>query len=60
MVDHSHQEFDFIREQIFDIIKCENFLFGNNTINEGILNTKSIENNPKQELAQLHSNFQTP
>jgi len=40
VVDHSHRGFDVIREQEFDIIKCENFVFENNTINKGILNVK--------------------
>ena len=40
MVDHSHREFDVIREQMFDIIKGENFVFENNTLNVGILNAK--------------------
>ena len=38
MVDHSHRKFDVIREQGFNIIKCENFVFENNTLNEGIMN----------------------
>ena len=40
MIDHSHQEFDVIKEQAFDAIKGEFFLFKNNTLNEGMLNTK--------------------
>ena len=40
MVDHSHRGFDVIREQGFDIIKGENFIFENNTLNEGMLNAK--------------------
>ena len=40
MVDHSHGGFNVIREQGFDVIKCEIFLFENNTLNEGMLNTK--------------------
>ena len=35
MVDHSHRGLDVIREQGFDIIKCENFIFENNTYNFG-------------------------
>ena len=31
----------------FDIIKGENFVFENNTLNEGMLNVKQIENNKK-------------
>ena len=38
MVDHSHRGFDVIREQGFDVIKGENFVFENNTLNEGMLN----------------------
>ena len=38
MVDHSHREFDVNREQGFDIIKDENFVFENNTLNEGTMN----------------------
>jgi len=38
VVDHSHQEFDVIREQGFDIIKGENFVFENNTLNKGMMN----------------------
>ena len=40
MLDHSYRRFDAIREQEFDIIKNEFFLFGNNTLNEDMLNTK--------------------
>ena len=47
MVDHSHWGFDVIREQEFDIIKGENFVFENNTLNEYMLNAKHIENNKK-------------
>ena len=47
MVDHSHRGFDVIREQDFDIIKGENFVFENNTLNEGMLNAKQTENNKK-------------
>jgi len=47
VVDHSHRGFDVIREQKFDIIKCENFVFENNTLNEGILNVKQTKNNKK-------------
>ena len=47
MVDHSHREFDVIREQEFDIIKGENFIFESNTVNEGMLNAKQIKNNKK-------------
>ena len=32
--------FDITREQIFDIIKSENFVFKNNTLNEDMLNVK--------------------
>jgi len=38
VVDHFHQEFNVIREQRFDIIKCENFVFENNILNEGMMN----------------------
>ena len=47
MVDHSHREFDVIREQEFDIIKGENFVFENNMLNEYMLNAKQTENNKK-------------
>jgi len=40
VVYHSHRRFDVIREQEFDIIKNENFVFENNMLNEGMLNTK--------------------
>jgi len=40
VVDHSHGEFDVIREQRFNIIKGENFVFKNNTLNETMLNAK--------------------
>ena len=46
MVDYSHRVFDFIREQEFDIIKGENFVFENNML-KGMLNAKQIENNKK-------------
>ena len=47
MVDHSHPRFDVIKEQRFDMIKDENFVFENNTLNEGMLNViqKTIKNN---------------
>ena len=48
MVDHSHREFNVIREQRFDIIKGGNFVFENNTLNEGILNVILRENNKKK------------
>ena len=57
MVKHSHQWFDVIKEQGIDIIKGENFVFGNNTLNEGMLNVKQIENNKK--LLTFWSNFLT-
>ena len=44
MVDHSHREFDVIREQKFDIIKGENFVFENNTLNEGMMNAIKTKN----------------
>ena len=47
MLNHSHRRFDVIREKEFDIIKGENFVFENYTINEGMLNTKQTENNKK-------------
>ena len=47
MIDHSHREFVVIREQKFDIIKGENFVFENNTLNECMLNTIQKENNKK-------------
>ena len=51
MVDHSHRGFDVIREQEFDIIKGENFVFENNTLNKGIFsvfeNAKQTKNNKK-------------
>ena len=40
MVDHSHRGFHVIREQKFDIIKGENFVFENNALNEDMLNAK--------------------
>jgi len=40
VVDHSHQGFDVIREQGFNIIKGEIFVFENNTLNECMLNGK--------------------
>jgi len=40
VVDHSYREFEVIREQGFDIIKSENFVFENNMLNEGMLNVK--------------------
>ena len=43
MIDHSHRGFDVIREQEFVIIKGENFVFENNTVNEGTLNAKQTE-----------------
>ena len=45
MVDHSHRGFNVIREQGFDIIKGEKFVFENNTLNEGMLNVKHTKNN---------------
>ena len=47
MVDHSHRGVDVIRDQGFDIIKGENFIFENNTLNEGMLNAKQTKNNKK-------------
>ena len=44
MVDHSHRGFDVIREQGFDIIKGENFVFENNTLNEGMMNAIKTKN----------------
>ena len=44
MVDHSHREFDVIRKQGFDIIKGENFVFENNTLNEGMMNAIKTKN----------------
>ena len=46
MIDHFHRE-DVIREQRFDSIKDENFVFKNNTLKEGMLNAKQTENNKK-------------
>jgi len=43
VVDYSHREFDVIREQEFNIIKCENFYI----LNAGMLNNKQTKNNPK-------------
>jgi len=48
VVDHSHREFDVIREQEFDIIKGENFVFENSMLNEDMLNVKHMENNKKK------------
>jgi len=50
VVDHSHREFDVIREQWFDIIKCENFVFENNTLNEGMINTIKTKKLKKNDL----------
>jgi len=36
----SHRGFDVIRKQGFDIINGEDFVFENNTLNEGMLNAK--------------------
>jgi len=47
VVDHSHRGFDVIREQMFDIIICGNFVFENNTLNEGMLNAIQRENSKK-------------
>jgi len=47
MVNHSHQEFDVIRQQGFDIIKDENFVFENNTLNDCMLNAKQTKKNKK-------------
>ena len=47
MVDYSHRGFDVIREQWFEIIKGENFVLENNTLNEGMLNANHTENNKK-------------
>jgi len=47
VVDHSHRGVDVIRDQGFDIIKGENFIFENNTLNEGMLNAKQTKNNKK-------------
>ena len=47
MIDHSYRGFDVIREQGFYIIKGENFVFENNTLNECILNAKQTKNNKK-------------
>ena len=45
MVDYSNRGFDVIREEDFDIIKCENFVFKDNMLNENMLNAKHTENN---------------
>jgi len=50
VVDHSHWGFDVIREQGFDIIKCENFVFENHTLKEDMLSVKHTENNKKNDL----------
>ena len=47
MLDHSHRG--------FDIIKGENFVFENNTLNKGMLNVKQTQNNKK--WLTLGSNF---
>ena len=47
MVNNFHRRFDVIREQEFDIIKRDNFVFENNMLNEGMLNAKQTENNKK-------------
>jgi len=43
VVDHSHQEFDAIRKQGFNIIKGGNFVFENNTLNESMSNVKQTK-----------------
>ena len=48
MVNNFHRRFDVIREQEFDIIKRDNFVFENNMLNEGMLNAKQTENNKKR------------
>ena len=40
MINHYHRGFDVIREQGFDIINGDNFVFENNTLNEGMLKAK--------------------
>jgi len=47
VVDHSYLGFDIIRKKEFDIIKYENFIFKNNTLNEYMLNVKYTKNNKK-------------
>jgi len=47
MVDHSHRDFDISREQEFNIIKDENSVVENNTLNKSMLNAKQIKNNKK-------------
>jgi len=56
VVDHYHRGFDVIREQRFDIIKSENSVFENNTLNEGMLNVKqiTIKNNLHFGLIVFH------
>ena len=50
MVNHySDRRFDIIREQEFDIIKGEKFIFENNTLNEGMLNTKKTKKTIKND-----------
>jgi len=49
VINDSHRGFD-VKEQEFDMIKGENFEFKNNTLNEGMLNAKQIENNKKNDL----------
>jgi len=47
MINHSHGGFNVIREQEFYVIKRDFFLFGKNTLNECMLNTKQTKNNSK-------------
>jgi len=47
VIDYSDRQFDVIREQEFVIIKGENFVFENNTLNENMLNAKQTTNNLK-------------
>jgi len=47
VVNHSHRGFDVIREQELNIVKGENFVFENNTLNADMLNAKHTKNNKK-------------
>ena len=47
MINNFHRGFDVIREQGFDVINDEIFLIQEQTLNEGMLNSKQIKNSPK-------------
>jgi len=57
VVDHSHWGFDVIREQGFDIIKDENFVFENHTLNEDMLMLMLNTQKTIKKLLTFWSNF---